>query len=102
MGKLPQRVYRRLYLAEWLAVLECPIPKAAKAAGCTQSYLRNIIAERKANPSAHVLFALTEHLGITINDLFRPPPPAAAVAALSSLSPAARAALLRKTSDEGH
>jgi hypothetical protein len=38
MGKLPRRVYRRIYLAEWLQALGHEVGQVAAAAKVDQSY----------------------------------------------------------------
>lgn len=96
MGKLPARSYQRLYLAEWMEVTGVDQAAAAKAGGVDQSYISNINAGRKKNPSAHVLVRITNHMGISVNDLYRPPPPEAAIAAIGRLSPGAREHLFKR------
>jgi transcriptional regulator with XRE-family HTH domain len=88
--------YRKLYLAEWLEVLGHSQTDAAEVAGVGQSYISNIIAGRRPNPSTFVLLRLSEWLGITVNDLFEPPPDDAIVKAIRGLSPGAHDALMRK------
>jgi transcriptional regulator with XRE-family HTH domain len=95
MGKLPRRQYRNIYLDEWLAATGRDRAGAAVAGGVDQSYLANMVAGRKMNPSAHVLLAISEYLGITVNDLYRPPPPESLVSRFGDISPAARDALIR-------
>jgi transcriptional regulator with XRE-family HTH domain len=93
MGKIPKRQHRQLFLAEWIEATGHQTGAVASAAGVDQSYISNIIAGRKGNPSAHVLLAVSEHLGVTVNDLYRRPPPTSVLEHLSSLSPAARTTL---------
>lgn len=95
MGKTPRRTYRPIYLQEWLEAVGAKPADVARAAAVGESYISNIIAGRKENPSAHVLLAISEHLGITVNDLYRRPPPESSLSHLTSLSPAALDALLR-------
>lgn len=95
MGKLPKRTYQRLYLAEWMEVTGLDQAAAAKAGGVNQSYISNMIAGRKKNPSAYVLVRITNHMQISVNDLYHPPPPEAALRAISHLSPGARAHLFK-------
>lgn len=96
MGKLPKRQYRQLYLAEWIEATGRDITGAAKAGDVDPSYISNLSGGRRANPSAHVLYGISEYLGITINDLYKPVPAEGHVSAMRELSPAAREALLNK------
>lgn len=97
MGKLPTRTYRKLYLQEWLEVTGHEQGGAAASAGVDASYISNLVAGRKPNPSAHVLLAISEYLGVTVNDLYRRPPPESSLTALSELSPGARSILIDRT-----
>ena len=93
MGKLPKRTYRPLYIGQWIIRLGRKPREVAAAAGIDESYLSNLISGEKRNPSAAVLFDISDVLGITVNDLYRPPPPASAVERAGELSPAQIAAL---------
>ncbi len=96
MGKIPQRKRPPIYLNEWIEATGRDIAGTAKAAGVEESYIRNLIAARKDNPSSHNMLLISEHLGVTVNDLYQPPPTGQALKALSSLSPQARAAIAHK------
>lgn len=94
---MPKRAHqeaRDIYLGEWLEHFEIGPTEAAKIAGCTQGYISNISGGRKANVNALYLLRLSEHIGINVNDFFRPLPNANHLAALQSLSPQGQAALL--------
>jgi transcriptional regulator with XRE-family HTH domain len=80
----------RIYLREWLELLGVDITDAAKVAGISQPYMSNIIAGRKPNVNVLYLLRISEHLGITINDLYRPLPKKAQLTQLTELSPKAR------------
>ncbi len=65
----------------------------ARAADVTESYISELASGKKPNPSLPVLFAIVDELGISVNDLRRPPPPASALEAAQKLDPGQIAAL---------
>lgn len=67
---------RKLYLSEWLARLSKRPVDLAKHLGVGESYVSNMRSNRKTNPSVDILLAISEFLGITVNDLFKQPPKA--------------------------
>jgi hypothetical protein len=87
MGKTPKkrsahtdRVLRKLYLGQWLAVLDRKAAHVAEAISCTPGYLSLLISgKHKKNPSTSFMLALSEELGISVNALFSPPPPKEAI-----------------------
>jgi transcriptional regulator with XRE-family HTH domain len=83
----------RLYLGEWLSRLDRKPAEICKQVGITESYLSELISNKKKNPASHVMFAISELLGLAVNDLYRPPPPVSATAALDHLNPAQLAGL---------
>jgi helix-turn-helix protein len=85
-----------IYLGAWLDLFDLPIGEAAKIAGCGQSYISNIIANRKSNINVLYLLRLSDELGVTINDFYRPLPSKSQLNALKSLSPKAQATLLAR------
>lgn len=85
-----------IHLGAWLEMFELPIGEAAKIAGCGQSYISNIIANRKTNVNVLYLLRLSDKLGITVNDFYRPLPSRSQMNALKSLSPKAQATLLAR------
>ena len=96
MGKGPTLPSKKIFLGEWIDAIPGRTPKgAAAAANVTESYVSNIAGGKKANPSSLVMLAWSEYLGITVNDLYRPPPSPTTLKELSNLSPAARETLLR-------
>lgn len=95
MGKRTPVEPQEIYLGAWLKLKGIGPTEAAKIAGCTQSYISNISRGEKDNVNALYLLRLSEHMGITVNDLFRKPPSEAQIAALSEFSPEARESLLR-------
>lgn len=84
----------KLYLGEWLFVLDVKPAAVAREIGVTESYLSELIAGiEKINPSSALTFAISEFLGLTVNDLYRPPPSKAAIEAAGSPTPPQIAAL---------
>jgi len=93
MGRLPKRTLRKIYLGEWIEALGRDRKDVAAGAGIDVSYVNNLIGGGKGNPSAHVMLALSEYLGISVNDLYRPPPPKPTIESFLQLSAAARESL---------
>jgi plasmid maintenance system antidote protein VapI len=85
-----------IYLGGWLELFEMKVGEAAEVAGCDQSYISNIIANREPNVNVLYLLRLSDELGITINDFYRPLPNRSQIAALKNLSPKAQATLLAR------
>ncbi|MBN9007282.1 MAG: helix-turn-helix transcriptional regulator [Rhizobiales bacterium] len=85
-----------IFLGQWLDFFETDVTVAAKAAGCSQSYVSNIIANRKPNVNVLYLLRISEMLGVTVNDFYRPLPKKSELAALKDLSPKAQASILEK------
>jgi transcriptional regulator with XRE-family HTH domain len=76
---------RKLYLGEWLARLDRKPVDLARAVGVTEPYISELISGRKDNPSPLLLLAISEWLGITVNDLYIAPPSASELAAVESV-----------------
>lgn len=84
----------KLYLGGWMDRLEVRPVAVAKAVAVGEPYLSELISGKaKDNPSSHLMFEISEFLGISVNDLYRPPPPRAAVEATQRLTPTQIAAL---------
>lgn len=96
MKRKKPRSARRIYLTEWLEFFDVGQEEAGKAAGCSQGYLSNIGAQRKTDVNVLILLPLSEYLGITVNDLYRPPPSAAALDSLTNLSSGARETIVNR------
>jgi transcriptional regulator with XRE-family HTH domain len=94
MTKKPHDETREIFLGDWLEHFGIGATEAARIAGCTQSYISNISRGARTNINALYLLRLSEHLGININDFFRPLPSPAQLAPLKDLSPKAQEALL--------
>lgn len=86
----------KIYLGDWLAEFDLDNGAAAKIAECDQSYISNIVANRKPNINVLYLLRLSEQMGVTINDFYRPLPSRQHLAALKDLSPKAQATLLAR------
>ncbi len=85
---------QEIFLGDWLDLFGIGVTEAAEIAGCGQSYISNIIANRKPNINVLYLLRLSEHMEININDFFRPLPSKSHIASLKRLSPKAQAAVL--------
>ena len=70
----PKRQFRKLHIGPWLARLDRSQAEAADAVGVSKPYMSELISGKKKNPGYQVLHDLAAWLGITIDDLFRPPP----------------------------
>lgn len=95
MPRSSTRLFRPLYVGEWVAQSRRQQEEIAEAAGITDAYLSELMSGKKKNPSAHVLRSLSDVLGITINDFYRKPPTSAQLDRLKNLSPADAATLSR-------
>ena len=85
---------RKLYLSEWLARLGKRPVDLARHLDVGESYISNLKSEKRANPSVTILIEMSEFLGITVNDLLKPPPKAASVEELKGYSAGAIEQLL--------
>ncbi len=85
---------RTLHLGAWLALFGVSETKAGEIAGVNQSYIANLIGGRKKNPSALILLDISDHLGITVNDLYQRPPSRSEMMPAANLSPRAREAII--------
>jgi transcriptional regulator with XRE-family HTH domain len=92
--KAQTRTFRKLYIGEWLNRLGRRQNEAAEALGVTETYISELISGKKKNPHHAILYDLSEWLGLTINDLYRPPPARAAVEAVDKGMSAADMAAL--------
>jgi plasmid maintenance system antidote protein VapI len=96
MGKADNKDPPTIYLGAWLEEFNLDNGAAAEAAGCDQSYISNIVANRKPNVNVLILLRLSEFMGVTINDFYRKLPSKTHLAALKDLSPKAQATLLAR------
>jgi len=80
-------MFRKFYLGEWIARLQRSQVDVAEAVGIGKPYLSQLISGEKKNPSAALVLQLSEVLGVTVNDLYKPPPTAASVESLRAYSP---------------
>jgi DNA-binding Xre family transcriptional regulator len=89
-----QKDHERLFIGEWIEALGAKQKDVAEASGIGESYLSLLIDGTKGNPSARILYRISKHLGINVNDLFEMPPPKAQVEMLGNVSPRLWSALL--------
>jgi len=94
MAKRTKLEPREIFLGVWLKEWNIGPTEAARIAGCTQSYISNISAGARSNVNALYLLRLSEHIGVNINDFFRPLPSKSQLDPLKNLSPKAQAAVL--------
>lgn len=87
MAKPHVKRLRTLYLGPWLARLGRRPSEVAKAVGVGESYLSLLISGDKRNPSGALLLAISEELGISVNDLYRRPPDHEVTEAVTQLRP---------------
>lgn len=87
-----------IFLGDWLELFEIDNKQAAKIAGCDQSYISNIVKRRKTNINVMFLLRLSEHMGIAVNDFYRPLPAQSQLTTLKNLSPQAQANILARQS----
>lgn len=95
MPAKPKKPPVKLHWGEWIARLDKKPVEVAKAVGITESYLSLLISGERANPSIGLVIAITDFLGITVNDLKHRPPPPEAIRAAGELPPDQLAALAR-------
>lgn len=99
MSRSSTKLFRPLHVGEWVAQFMAQSGRQqediADATGITDAYLSELMSGKKKNPSAHVLRALSEELGITINDFYRKPPSQSQLDRLKNLSPSDAAILSR-------
>jgi transcriptional regulator with XRE-family HTH domain len=95
MPSASTKLFRPLHVGEWIARSGRQQADIAESVGITDAYLSELMSGKKKNPSAHVLLALSEELGITINDFYRKPPSQAQMDRLKNLSPSDAATLTR-------
>lgn len=95
MPRGPSKHYQPLFIGEWVLQSRRQQEDIADKVDITDAYLSELMSGRKKNPSVHLLRALADELGITINDFYRKPPSAATLARLKNISPADAAVLTR-------
>lgn len=100
MSRSLPKLFKPLFVSEWVAQWIAQRPgrqqtDLADEAGITDGYLSELMSGKKKNPSAHALYALSEAMGITINDFYQKPPTAAELERFRNLSPSDAAMLSR-------
>lgn len=93
MARSPRPQYRPLFIGPWIIRLGRKPSEIAKAVGVGESYLSLLISGDKKNPSGALLLAISEELGISVNDLYRRPPSQEVTDAVTTLRPDQVAAL---------
>lgn len=93
MPARPPIPFKKLHLGEWLSRLDRKPREVAEKVGIGEAYMSELISGAKKNPSAQVLLAISEEIGLTVNDLYKVPPSASAIKAAGDLSPSQIAAL---------
>lgn len=87
MARKHRKEFRTLYIGQWASRLQRKPSEIARAVGITESYLSLLISGDKKNPSATLLMDISEVLGISVNDLYRPPPTREVTGAVVQLRP---------------
>jgi transcriptional regulator with XRE-family HTH domain len=94
MPAITRPQYKKLHLGEWLARLNVKQADLARDVDITESYLSKLISGKKVNPAISLLLKISDRLGITVNDLYKPPPSISALDDLKNFSQAAVQQLL--------
>lgn len=94
IGPQPAKVVQKrpLHLGEWLARLDRTQSEVAERVGIGKSYMSSLVSNAK-NATPLTLLAISEELGITVNDLFKEPPPKSAMEKINRFRPDQIAAL---------
>lgn len=93
MGKLPKRQYKPLFVGDWIDATGHQQNVVAKAAGVSQSYISNLSGGRRSNPSAFVLKAIADQIGVAMDDFYMAPPAQTDMVRLRQISARARESL---------
>lgn len=96
-GKQPSLPPQPLWVGNWIDAIPGRTRKEAAArANIDESYISNMSDGKiLKNPRAVTLRAISDYLGIKINDFYGPPPPPAVLRELLRFSPETREALLQ-------
>ena len=86
MAKTAQTSPRRNYLGDWMTLLRVRNKDLVRPAGVTASYISNLRRNART-PTVDVMLAISEALGVSVNDLYRPAPSDQAVATLRDYAP---------------
>lgn len=84
---------RKLYLGAWLLRLGYKRNEVFREAGITETYLSELISNKKKNPSVDILLDISEFIGVPVNNLYFPPPTSTVAFAMQGLSQEAQARL---------
>jgi transcriptional regulator with XRE-family HTH domain len=77
-----------LHIGQWLTRLGVKPVELAREVEITESYVSELISNRKKNPSFNVLSDIADYLGVPLDALRRPPPSVEAIDAVGGLPPA--------------
>lgn len=99
-GKVEKRS-ETINLGPWLDYFEVGATEAAKAAGCKQPYISNIVGGRKSDVNVLYMLKLSRYLGITVNDFYEAPPSKATAESLARLSETARETIIKRAARRG-
>lgn len=95
MAKTKKPVLRRknrepkpLYIGRWIKALKLKKVDIAKTSGYSGPYITQLAKNTRINPSNECASSIADAMGLTLDDLRKPPPPAEALEQTSGLSPA--------------
>ncbi len=74
MVKKPPERFDTLYIGQWITKLGRKQGEVAKKSGVDEGYMSQLISGEKTNPGGPYLMAISEELGITVNQLYEEPP----------------------------
>lgn len=83
----PSKAAPQLHLGLWLARLSREQKEVAEAAGIGKSYMSHLVSGKKKNPASDKVLLISIELGVTVNDLYKPPPPRAQMDQLKQYEP---------------
>lgn len=83
----PQSDNETLYLGQWLAQLGREQQEVAQQAKVGKSYVSHLVSGKKTNPATKMMLRISGVLGVTINDLYKPPPARAQMDQLKQYEP---------------
>jgi transcriptional regulator with XRE-family HTH domain len=88
-----RQVQKKLYLGDWLDTLGLTQADLVRITGMTRAYISELCAGHKNNPSIAMLLDISDSMGISVNDLYRPPPERGVLKGLNGLNAGQVAAL---------
>jgi len=88
---------RRLYIPEWLESSGRTAAALATHINVKPPYVSELLRGEKPVSNLDRAYDIADFLGVTIDDLYRPPPSDDQLSAVSQLSPATRSRLLEQS-----